>query len=150
MQPTELPGQNLASQRGRPARIVLGRPKPDVVKLLQNRANWVSYGVLHCCSVDVGLLKVRLAPGSDRTADDSADPGCATSGHPDGVATSNRDNFPESLMTAKGPAGVTTSIRCYFAASCARMGSEAAASKLRNRGVSFDHFVGSREQCGRE
>jgi hypothetical protein len=73
---------NPASQRGRAARIVLGRPKPDVVKLLQSRANWVSYGVLHCCSVDVGLLKVRLAPGSDRTTDDSADPGCAKSGTP--------------------------------------------------------------------
>ena len=71
---------NLANQRGRPTRIVLGRPKPDVVKLPQSRANWVSYGVLHCCSVEVGLLKVRLAPGSDRTTDDSVDPGCVTSG----------------------------------------------------------------------
>jgi hypothetical protein len=52
-------------------------------------------------------------------------------------------------MTVKGPAGVTTSIRCCFAASCARMGLQAAASKSRHRGVSFDHFVGSREQCGR-
>jgi hypothetical protein len=79
---------NLASQRGRPARIVLGRLKPDVVKLLQSRANWMSYGVLHCCSVDVGLLKVRLAPGSDRTTNESADPGCANSGHHDGLTNS--------------------------------------------------------------
>ena len=44
-------------------------------------ANWVSYWVLHCCSVDVGLLNVRLAPGSDRTTDNSAYPGCARTGH---------------------------------------------------------------------
>ncbi|HWZ69810.1 MAG TPA: hypothetical protein VNW89_18450, partial [Stellaceae bacterium] len=29
-------------QRGRPARLFLGCVKPDVVKLLQSRANWVS------------------------------------------------------------------------------------------------------------
>src|SRR5580700_6542876 len=52
-------------QRGRPARLFLGCVKPDVVKLVQSRANWVSCRVLHCCSVDPGLLKVRLPPGSD-------------------------------------------------------------------------------------
>jgi hypothetical protein len=31
--------------------------------------------VLHCCSVDPGLLKVGLSPASDRIADDSADSG---------------------------------------------------------------------------
>jgi hypothetical protein len=41
----------------------------------------MSYGVLHCCSFDAGLLKVRLVPGSDRTADGAADPGCAKYGH---------------------------------------------------------------------
>jgi hypothetical protein len=30
-------------QGGRLARVVLGGPKPDVVKLLQRRANWVSW-----------------------------------------------------------------------------------------------------------
>jgi len=54
---------------------VLGGPKPDVVKLLQRQANWVSCRALHCCSVDPGLLKVRLSPGSDRIADDAADSG---------------------------------------------------------------------------
>src|SRR5580700_11975062 len=49
----------------------------DVVKLLQSRANWLSCRVLHCCSVDLVVLKVRLSPGSDRIADHSADPGCA-------------------------------------------------------------------------
>src|SRR6516162_10861263 len=55
--------------------VVLGGPKPDVVKLLQRQANWVSCRALHCCSVDPGLLKVRLSPGSDRIADDAADSG---------------------------------------------------------------------------
>ena len=41
-------------QRGRPARVVLGCPKPMSMKLLQSRANWVSCRVLHCCSVDPG------------------------------------------------------------------------------------------------
>jgi hypothetical protein len=40
----------------------------------------VSCRVLHCCSVDPGLLKVRLPPGSDGMVDDPADPGCANSG----------------------------------------------------------------------
>jgi hypothetical protein len=44
----------------------------DVVKLLQSRANWVSCRVLHCCSVDPGLLKVRLSPGSDGTVTERA------------------------------------------------------------------------------
>jgi hypothetical protein len=65
--------------KGRPARLFLGCVKPDVMKLLQSRANWVSCRVLHCCSVDPGLLKVRLPPGSDGMADDPADPGCARS-----------------------------------------------------------------------
>jgi hypothetical protein len=62
-------------QGGRPARVVPGGSKPDVVKLLQSRANWLSCRVLHCCSVDLVVLKVRLLPGSDRVADDSADSG---------------------------------------------------------------------------
>jgi hypothetical protein len=62
-------------QRERPARIVLGGPKPDVVKLLQRRANGVSCQGVARCSVDPGLRKVRLSPGSDRIADDSADSG---------------------------------------------------------------------------
>ena len=70
---------NATDQRGRPARVFLGCVKPDVVKLLQSRANLVSCRVLHCCSVDAGLLKVRLPAGSDGVADDPADPGCATS-----------------------------------------------------------------------
>jgi hypothetical protein len=49
----------------------------DVVKLRQSRANWLSCRVLHCCSVDLVVRKVRLSPGSDRIADDPADPGCA-------------------------------------------------------------------------
>jgi hypothetical protein len=49
----------------------------DVVKLLQSRANWLSCRMLHCCSVDLVVLKVRLSPGSDRIADHSAGPGCA-------------------------------------------------------------------------
>jgi hypothetical protein len=36
--------------------------------------------VLHCCSVDLVVLKVRLSPGSDRIADHSADPDCANCG----------------------------------------------------------------------
>jgi len=56
------------------------RAEADVVKQLQRRANWLSCRVLHCCSVDLVVRKVRLSPGSDRIADHSADPGCATSG----------------------------------------------------------------------
>jgi hypothetical protein len=52
------------------------------VKLLQSRANWLSCRVLHCCSVDLVVLKVRLSPGGDRIADHSADPSCAISGPP--------------------------------------------------------------------
>ena len=52
----------------------------DVVKLRQSRANWLSCRVLHRCSVDLVVRKVRLSPGSDRIADHSADPGCARSG----------------------------------------------------------------------
>ena len=59
----------------------------DVVKLLQSRANWSSCRVLHYCTVDLVVLKVRLSPGSDRIADDSADPGCATSGLVSGFGT---------------------------------------------------------------
>ena len=66
---------NATDHRRRQARVVLGGPKPDVVKLLQRQANWVSWRALHCCSVDPGLLKVRLSPGSDRIADDAADSG---------------------------------------------------------------------------
>ena len=33
--------------------------------------------------VDLMVRKVRLSPGSDRIADHSADPGCATSRHSD-------------------------------------------------------------------
>ena len=62
-------------KRGRPARLFLGCVKPDVVKLLQSRANLVSCRVLHCCSVDLVVLKVRLSPGRDRIADDSAESG---------------------------------------------------------------------------
>jgi len=51
----------------------------DVVKLLQSRADWLSCRVLHCCSVDLVVLKVRLSPGSDGMAEDPADPTCATS-----------------------------------------------------------------------
>ena len=47
----------------------------DVMKLLQSRANWLGCRVLHCCSVDLVVLKVRLSPGSDRIADVSADSG---------------------------------------------------------------------------
>ena len=54
------------------ARLFLGCVKPDVVKLLQSRANWVSCRVLHCCSVDPGLLKVRLSLGSDGTVTEGA------------------------------------------------------------------------------
>jgi hypothetical protein len=68
-------------QRGRPARVI-GLSEADVVELLQSRANWLSCLVLHCCSVDLVVLKVRLSPGSDRIADHSADPGCAKSRHP--------------------------------------------------------------------
>ena len=76
---------NATDHRRRQARVVLGGPKPDVVKLLQRQANWVSCRALHCCSVDPGLLKVRLSPGSDRIADDAADSGLCqlpTSGEP--------------------------------------------------------------------
>jgi hypothetical protein len=34
----------------------------DVAKLLQSRANWLSCRMLHCCSVDLVVLKVRLLP----------------------------------------------------------------------------------------
>jgi hypothetical protein len=47
----------------------------NVVKLLQSRANWLSCRVLHCCSVDLVVLKVRLHPDIDQIADDSADSG---------------------------------------------------------------------------
>ena len=67
-------------KEGGPVRLFLGCVKPDMVKLLQSRANWVSCRVLHCCSVDPGLLKVRLPPGSGGMADDPADPGCANCG----------------------------------------------------------------------
>ena len=43
---------NATDQRRRPARGVRGGPKPDVVKLLQRRANWVScrdVALLQCC-----------------------------------------------------------------------------------------------------
>ena len=65
-------GADATDHRGRPARLFLGCVKPDVVKLLQSRANWVSCRVLHCCSVDPGLLKVRLSPGSDGTVTEGA------------------------------------------------------------------------------
>jgi hypothetical protein len=53
-----------------PERLFLGCVRADVTKLLQSRAIWVSCRGLHCCSVDPGLLKVRLPPGSDGMADD--------------------------------------------------------------------------------
>jgi hypothetical protein len=62
-------------RRGRSVRVVLGGPKPGAVKLPQRRANWVSCRGDARLQCDPGLLKVRLSPGSDRIADDSADSG---------------------------------------------------------------------------
>ena len=61
-------------QRGRPAHVVLGGLKPDMVKLLQRRANWVSYTV-------AVLLNVRLSSASDRIAAHSQIRVCANCRH---------------------------------------------------------------------